>query len=103
MFRSTLNKGFQIKFKNGYEVSVQFGSGNYCENRYCCGSYRDHLKDDRTESETAEVAVFDKNDDFATKWIYKLAYGEDLGDDVVGYVNADQVADLISFVATLKG
>ena len=26
------NKGFHIKFKNGWTVSVQFGWGNYCDN-----------------------------------------------------------------------
>lgn len=31
-FRSCSNKGFHMKFPNGWTVSVQFGKGNYCEN-----------------------------------------------------------------------
>jgi hypothetical protein len=31
-FRITMGKGFQVKFANGYVVSVQFGFGNYCDN-----------------------------------------------------------------------
>jgi hypothetical protein len=103
MFRSTLNKGFQIKFSNGYEVSVQFGSGNYCSNQNDTMGTMDHLKDQVTESKTAEIAVFDQNHNFVTERIYKLVYNEELYDQVVGYVNADQIADLISIVAKLKG
>lgn len=32
-FRITSNKGFHVTFANGWTVSVQFGPGNYCENR----------------------------------------------------------------------
>ena len=34
MFRITASKGFQITFKNGVTVSVQFGVGNYCEHHH---------------------------------------------------------------------
>lgn len=33
MFSITENKGFRITFTNGNTVSVQFGSGNYCNNQ----------------------------------------------------------------------
>lgn len=33
MFKITDSKGFQMTFANGITVSVQFGEGNYCENR----------------------------------------------------------------------
>lgn len=33
MFYITQGRGFQIRFPNGYTVSVQFGPGNYCANR----------------------------------------------------------------------
>jgi len=32
-FEISNQKGFQITYKNGYTVSVQFGGGNYCTNR----------------------------------------------------------------------
>lgn len=34
MFKITNGKGFHVIFKNGITVSVQFGKGNYCNNRY---------------------------------------------------------------------
>lgn len=33
MFGCLDNKGFHVKFENGWTVSVQFGPGNYCENK----------------------------------------------------------------------
>lgn len=33
-FHIQRGKGFSIKFENGWEVSVQFGTMNYCANRY---------------------------------------------------------------------
>ena len=42
MFKVTGDKGFHIKFHNGYEISVQFGHGNYCDSK----------------ARTCEVAVF---------------------------------------------
>lgn len=33
-FRITGAKGFQITFENGWTVSVQFGYGNYCDNKH---------------------------------------------------------------------
>ena len=32
MFQITRNKGFGIKFSNGWVISVQWGEGNYCDN-----------------------------------------------------------------------
>lgn len=43
--------GFVIKFANGYELSVQWGAGNYCTNRY---------EEDRTKrvpAHTAEILL----------------------------------------------
>lgn len=34
MFKVFAHKGFQTKFENGYTVSVMFGAGNYCENKF---------------------------------------------------------------------
>lgn len=56
MFKATQNKGFCIKFENGIEVSVQFGHGNYCENRF---------KDDGafiTSCINAEVMAYDEDE-----------------------------------------
>ena len=33
MLKATQNKGFSLTFENNLTISVQFGYGNYCENR----------------------------------------------------------------------
>ena len=56
MFKATQNKGFCIKFENGIEVSIQFGNGNYCENR---------SKENNnviTSCVNAEVMAYDEDD-----------------------------------------
>jgi len=35
-------KGMIIAFPNGYEVSIQFGIGNYCDNRFADNQF--HIK-----------------------------------------------------------
>ena len=30
MFIASYNKGFSMKFENGFEISVQWGTMNYC-------------------------------------------------------------------------
>ena len=58
MFNITANKGFQITFANGNTVSVQFGGGNYCENRY-------NSEDGKAQScENAEVLAWDKDGEY---------------------------------------
>lgn len=80
----TQGKGFQMKFANGNTVSVQFGAGNYCENRdKPFGSDSDALSKD------AEVAAWDSDG----TW-YSFDY-----DTVRGWLTADEVANFISFVS----
>lgn len=88
MLKSTLNKGFQMEFKNGYEISIQFGNGNYCDN---------NLKENSnyiTTCNNAEVAIFYKNKN-VTKEVLCSDY------DFVSYVDADKVAELINVVKNL--
>jgi hypothetical protein len=55
MFKITANKGFHIQFANGNTVSVQFGGGNYCENRH-------KFEEGQAQScENAEVWAWDKD------------------------------------------
>ena len=84
MFRTTNNKGFQITFANGYTVSVQFGYGNHCDNRY---------SKDAAASANAEVAAFNSH---GGDWV-KL--GEH--DDVIGWQTPDQVLAIMAMIATL--
>ena len=84
MFNITQGKGFQIAFANGYTVSVQFGYGNYCENRY---------GEDGADSATAEVAAWKTR---GGGWVR-------LGDhdDVIGWQTPDQVLAIMAMIATL--
>lgn len=57
------NKGFHLKFANGFTVSVQFGPYNYCENRsLSAGASRNG--EPVPNSADAEVAVFHPNGEF---------------------------------------
>jgi len=83
MFKSTLRKGFQMTFENGWTISVQWGYGNYCDNRSFLQSDIDNTED--LECETAEIAMWDKDD----KW-FEFGY-----DTVKGHCTPDEVADWI--------
>ncbi len=87
MFRSTCNSGFQMEFKNGIIISVQFGIGNYCERRNMTVPIQDEMKMDRMESKDAEIAIWDKEG----TW-FNFGY-----DQIKGWVEADEVATWIIF------
>ena len=55
MFKSN-GKGFSITFKNGITASVQFGRGNYCENRN-----KDLTNSDIVSCVDAEIMAWDEN------------------------------------------
>jgi hypothetical protein len=94
---SPLWPGFSMTFKNGWEISVQFGNGHYCSNKMKDSSSR--------QSETAEVAIFAPDKDgFPREW---WSYDETL-DDVVeqpeesfvnGWLTTDQVSSIINIIA----
>lgn len=93
MFRSTMNKGFQMTFSNGCTVSVQYGTANYCDrpseqsNPFAYGVEMAHPK---WEAKNAEIAAWDSD----SRWW-------DFGNDtVLGYCTPDQVADFIKTVQT---
>ena len=86
MFKSN-NKGFTLGFDNGYRLSVQFGLGNYCDNR----------EGTRETSKTAEIAVMDANLQFV---------GQELGiftngDDVEGWADTERVLEVMGLVGAL--
>lgn len=94
MFKITAGRGFQMTFANGWTVSVQWGTGNYCENRQVLISqFADWETVDRevgaAGSATAEIAAWDKDG----KWF-------DFGtDEVAGWQTPDQVAAFIAQIA----
>lgn len=70
MFGNQTANGFYMRFGNGYEISVQFGQVNGCDQG----------------KTTAEVAVFDPEGQF-------VQLGEN--DDVLFNVTPERVAELI--------
>ena len=76
-FKATQNDwhdGFQITFKNGYTVSVQFGKGNYSDGG----------------ETTAEVAAWDQDGN----WV-RLSDN----DTVRGWCSPDEVLEIMNEVA----
>lgn len=89
MFAITQHKGFTLTFANNYQVSVQFGAGNYCDRRY--DGFFEAAGVDRWASPDAEVAVFRPDGTVVqlTQW-----------DTVQGYCTPDEVAKIIAIAAT---
>lgn len=87
MFESNMNKGVNMKFQNGYEVSIQFGQNNYCT------TISQSLE--RTISTSAEMAVYDHNNKMIEVF---PSYGGNT-DSVEGWLGTDEVARIISIVA----
>ena len=97
MLRITNGRGFQLVFANGWTVSIQFGPGNYCENRDMeFGQSSDEYNASQRKAGeqgcgTAEIAAW--------PWQGELvSFG---GDTVKGWVNANEVAAFIALVANL--
>lgn len=75
-----LYSGFSMTFDNGNTISVQFGHGNYCDNKhessFCCNN--------------AEIAIWNKD-------------GKDYyfdGSAVKGYCSTDEIAEYIYLAST---
>ena len=91
-FVATQNKGFGITFQNGFGVSVQWGTGNYCEKKNLGADGGEEMKTPRWESRTAEIAVY-KDEKFI-----------DIGDDtVIGWLTPNEVAKAIEIVSGYQG
>jgi len=98
MIRSTQNRGFQMEFKNGMTISVQFGTMNYCERKNEILESSSTTSDmekmfpemgmHMVESPNAEIAIWDKDG----KW-FDFGY-----DDVKGWVEADEIAEWIALI-----
>jgi hypothetical protein len=70
MFKTFAQKGFQTTFKNGFTVSVMFGAGNYCENRFSDLEVGDTVKAwSNHNSPDAEIAVIGPDCDQVRGWV----------------------------------
>jgi len=88
MFKITSGRGFQMTFENGWTVSVQFGYGNYCENKM-----RDIIGKESTVGEykcnDAEFAAWDKDGNW-------YDFGSD---EVKGWCTTNEVASFIEMIS----
>jgi hypothetical protein len=89
-----MGRGFQMRFDNGYMISVQFGNGNYCDNHSSQNSWSDVLEvQERYTSSNAEVAVIKPDGEFV-----ELTES----DDVIGWQSTGDVAELIRYYSQLN-
>lgn len=88
MFVSTMQKGFHMSFRNGLTISVQWGPGNYCNNRYA-----DERPRVGVQSRDAEIAIFTTEDD---RW-FRFNESQDA---VLGWQDAEDVAKWIARAAS---
>jgi len=87
-FALTGGKGFHIVFSNGWTASVQFGAGNYCENRNL--PFGNVPKD--LSSPDAEVACWGPDGEMVDIM--------DSGDTVIGWQSTSDVLAFLNKVAT---
>ena len=90
-FQATQNKGFRMNFENGFGISVQWGTMNYCERKNLMAEYKDEIYG-ITESINAEIAVYDDKE--------MINIGEH--DAVIGWLLPDEVAKVITIVSSSK-
>jgi len=104
MFRTNSNKGFFMKFENGFGISVQWGIMNYCSVKNLSefafdtemeGNSKEFIN--AWESNTAEIAVFKGG---VGKCDIMMSVGN--GDQVIGWLATDDVAKVIEIVSKYK-
>ena len=82
------NRGFSMTFANGWTVSVQIGSGTYCDNSdFASKTLPLEVLHERTSCANAEIAAFK-----GKKW-------HDFGDDTVkGWCKPDEILDFMNMI-----
>lgn len=83
------DRGFQMNFDNGWTVSVQFGHGNYCNNREFFWTD----SDTPSKCDNAEIAAWDNKGNW---WDFGG------GVHVKGWVSPDQIAVFIAGISMLE-
>jgi len=92
--------GFHITFENGYTLSIQWKSGNYCENYY----NDDFCNRTRNPSKDAEIAILDPfgellDEDTFNKYLPENLQGD--FDNVCGYVTPEDALYVMNQVANI--
>ena len=89
-----------MKFDNGFAISVQWGTENYCEKKSFASD--DNPREERFwASRTAEVAVFEDMSDEKNVGEKMISIGE--YDEVLGWLTANEVAKIIEIVSGYQG
>jgi len=93
MFKVSSGKGFILNLDNGWELSVQWGAGNYCENKLAEGNpfMNTHPDYGTWESRNAEILAFDN----LAREYWKFPDGA----EALGYCSVEQV---LEFAIALK-
>ena len=86
-FVSTMNKGFQMSFPNGWTISVQWGPGNYCQNQSAASMFESAGRE-FYESRDAEIGVW-----MTGKSVMEFPM------QVQGWLSANEVAAEVAAVA----
>jgi hypothetical protein len=98
--KTTDNKGIHITCSDHTLFSLQFGAGNYCENKELSIIDQFRKKND-TSSHDCEVAVFDAAGEWITANFFKESDGQ-----VAGYIDLEKALRIIleheSSLAVLK-
>ena len=96
MFKTFAKKGFQVTFDNGFTVSVMFGAGNYCENRFNEIEVGDTVNVwSKYDSVSAEIAVIGPDDNFVTGFP-----GCPDCDQVRGWVTPNEMLEVMNWAAS---
>ena len=96
-FTSGYNKGFRMTFENGFSISVQWGTMNYCEKKDD-GDFNESSKHDFWSSNSAEIAVFNKEGGMVPIAGYIL----ENTDVVSGWLSTNQVAKVIAIISSAQ-
>lgn len=103
MFTNTMGRGVHFTFPNGYTVSVQWGAMSYCANgSFDIGKIEKEFNtkagDSIIVSETAEIAIWNKEGKWVTKDVWEMIGNERPEDDVIGHLTVEEVTDMLYFV-----
>lgn len=90
MFISNDNKGFCLKFENGYNISVQWGKGNYCSNR----DIGDFIPEGRNVSATAEMLIFSDDEEKN-----KLLDFQEFDTNIIGWLTSEDIGYIIGLLS----
>jgi hypothetical protein len=96
--------GFHIMLENGWTVSVQFGTGNYCANRDLTGRVNPFTDTPAiNNSVNAEIAAWPTEERRAGLSSNGDWYQFEEGDTVRGWQSPSQVLEFINLIAKLEG